>query len=454
MLRQYTVLPEESSRFCESTHFGVFDNSKNRSYSNSMICEGRDLPLNPKVENFVSTLIQKCGMDEYVVRTHFNPLNGIYDGDLQCKYTNLSRQDILAFDILKGVRGDLNFKGTQFTGLYEFFLTQAFDQLEEVQGTIDLSGTNLKNLDIISGLKHVEGSDIFLYNMNELEDISALEHISGEENVTVYFDGDISFTNKLPHNGSFCSSSWSIQTINSVQLTKSLVCEALFSKNDISLLKDIMMEKCYIYNAEEFERYYDAFSGIYSRGIDCMGLAEDDILSFNALKGVNGNLWIALNNTDANNEFLNFNFYGFDNLSFVHGNLEFYGNELCGFADFSSLEKIGGVLNMNYLSVNWVEAFSKLKYIGGDMLLAGNTFYEIGFLNALEYVGGKIDISDNQSLMEIESLSEVKGIEGKTLMIDNKEYETKMSIDSPFCQTGWVVYDESFGSIDISYICE
>ena len=446
LLRQYSQLPEASSTFCQSTHFGVFNSSENRSYSNSMLCEGRDLPPDPAVENFVSTLTQKCGMDEYEVRTHFNPLNGVYDGNLSCEYVNLALSDIFTFIILKGVHGDLSFKGTQFIDS-DLFLAQFFSHLEEIRGSIDLSGTNLKNLDILSGLRHIEGRDIFLSNMTELEDISVLEYLSAEENITIYLDKDISFANKFPRNSSFCGSSWSIQTINGVQLSKSLLCSPLFSNDKISLLKDIMIEKCYIYDAEAFERDYDAFDAIYNDGIDCANLEENELSDFDALKTVNGHLSIGLSQAEY------FSFYGFDTLRFIHGSLYIYGNNLLSMGGFSSLEKIDGDLYMNSMNVSLVDAFGKLKYIGGDMLLDGNSFYDVAFLQALRYVGGNIDISYNDNLMDIEGLSEVKGVEGKRLIIDNKEYTPKALMGSQFCQTGWVVSD-GFNLLGMSYVCE
>ena len=137
------------------------------------------------------------------------------------------------------------------------------------------------------------------------------------------------------------------------------------------------------------------------------GTAIKNLVGFNKLKTVNGNLLFYEN---YQNETIN----GFQNLETIKGELQFYEHSLQTITGFEKLIEVNSNLRISdNASLSQIPRFSSLKTIGGELSITTNTqsvLQEINGFNALEFIGHDFNLSV-YSLVSVQGFKNLKKIQ-------------------------------------------
>ena len=99
--------------------------------------------------------------------------------------------------------------------------------------------------------------------------------------------------------------------------------------------------------------------------------------------------------------------------------------------------------------------FTGLLEVNGDFAIEDSNLTTVDELIRLKSVTGTLSIRNNTELIDIYGLSNVLGIDGEKLMIDDtNQYDVKADETLDFCLTNWDIYDSTSNIVnDMDKVC-
>ena len=296
--------------------------------------------------------------------------------------------------------------------------------LANVGGNLNIENNQLSSLDGLNNLTAL-GGYLALRSNPSLTDISGASNITGNNGQILYIDLD-QYTTKANENLEFCQTAWDLRTIDGdIDDNLTLVCGEGTGLTDIQKLRLLLNNKCAI-SYSQFEDNYETSTGKYNGSIDCSysQINDEELSTFNILTEITG---------------------GF---SLDH-------NDLTNLDGLVNLNKVGGYLYINSNQIGDINGISNLAYVGKTFDISDNNISNLNALFSLNTIGEAFKIYHNNNLEDILGLSNVKGVDGKKIYIDPKEYLTLADLNEAFCSAKWDIYDTN-GNIDdnMSKLCE
>jgi hypothetical protein len=176
----------------------------------------------------------------------------------------------------------------------------------------------------------------------------------------------------------------------------------------------------------QFAAHFDEATGVYDTSLDCayQELTDDDLLKFTILNEIQGSFSINDNNLT--------NLDGLSNLSSIGGYFYLYNNKITDISGLSSLTTVNGLFNISY-----------------------NQMFNLDGLASLTTVQGIVKIYHNTNLEDISGLTNLIGVDGKKIYIDNTGYAVKADSAGSLCVSRWDLYDMT-GNIadDMRTLCD
>jgi len=506
---QYTTRADVNSSMC-STKWDLRDSNGDIPDDMNHVCTGQDPYVVSDADKLKAVLESKCNIAASTFNSYFNVDTGHYSQSIYCASRGLTDVDLLNFKALKSIGGYLYLNNNSLTNvdglsnlrnvnshlmLYSNQLTNVdgLSKLETVSGQLRLDSNQLTNVNGLSSLRsvgnlfylnnnqltnvnglsalqsvggdfnlhtnqlnnidglvslssisghfHVGGNQISnldslikltnvggyvaLYNNPNLIDISGVSNIVGSDGKVLYITPN-QYTTKANSSLKFCSATWDLKDINGdIDDNMTLVCSAGFALTQAEQLRSVMELKCSV-SYTQFAAHFDEATGVYDTSLDCayQELTDDDLLKFTILNEIQGSFSINDNNLT--------NLDGLSNLSSIGGYFYLYNNKITDISGLSSLTTVNGLFNISY-----------------------NQMFNLDGLASLTTVQGIVKIYHNTNLEDISGLTNLIGVDGKKIYIDNTGYAVKADSAGSLCVSRWDLYDMT-GNIadDMRTLCD
>jgi hypothetical protein len=382
---QYSIKANYSSKLCSAT-WDLKDINGDIDDNMTQVCS--EDGTFTEYQALRSVMELKCSVSYTQFAAHFDESTGVYDTSLDCAYQELTDEDLLKFSILN-----------------------------EIQGSFSINDNNLTNLDGLSNLSSI-GGYFYLYN-NNIADISGLNSLT-----TVNGLFNISYNQMFNLDG--LASLTTVQGIVKMYHNTNL--------DDISGLTNLVGvdgKKIYI-DTIGYAVKADSTGNLCSSRwdlYDTTGNIADDMRRL-----CDGYSYVP---SDA------------DRLRDVLGkrcnidSLTFYSNFV------ESTGAYTGNIHCTALEDTEMSGFAGLLEVNGNFALEDNNITTLDELIRLKSVTGTLSVQNNVQLADIHGLSNVLGVDGQKLIIDDAtQYEVKADETLDFCLTGWNMYTGTVNSPD------
>jgi hypothetical protein len=339
-------------------------------------------------------LDERCSVSYSQFANNFDEDTGVYDGSLDCSHRDMNNSELDTFHIVN-----------------------------EITGSFSINNNKLTNTNGLQNLTTV-GRYLYIHN-NPIEDLSGLSNLT-----TVGGDLDLSNmqTVSLDSIANITTVSGSIKIQNNAKLV------------DISGLGSVSGfdgKKIYI-DTDHYEVKANAESPFCS--------AVWDIYSANG-------------NED-------------DDMSLVCESYDYQPTDIDQLRDllgkkcsidsqtfYTNFEEDTGTYNDDIVCHSLVDddmnRFSALLKVDGNLILEDNQISTLDGIIRLKEVTGILSIYRNTNLSDIKGISNVAGIDGSRLVIDEAtQYSVKADSNKSFCSTQWDIYQgENNIDNDLSQVC-
>ena len=460
---QYTIKANNNASFC-STTWDLRDPSENIADDMTLVCDSQEFYAPSASDKLRDILGEKCNIDSATFYNAFNVDTGYYNGSIYCSSKGLTDEELLDFKVLKEVSGYVYLSHNSLTNV------DGLSNLKSVGSLLSLSNNQLTNLDGLSSLTSVKG-DFFLQtnqltnvdglsslttvgnNFNtesnqltnldglinltilggylglrgntDLTDISGASNIAGKDGQILYINSN-QYEVKANENLKFCSTGWNLHDTNGdIADDMNLVCGAGSELTDVQKLRAMMEEKCTV-SFSQFADNFDEDTGVYTGSLDC---------SYNKLN---------------NDELIHFTL-----INQITGSLSINDNNLTQIDGLTNLTDIGGYFYLQNNKIEEISGLNGLVSVGGTLDISNNNMLDVDMLSNLTTISGALKIYLNSNLVDIYGLSNIIGIDGKKIYIDNVDYTTKATSDGALCEAQLDIYDVA-GNIedDMSKLCD
>jgi len=296
--------------------------------------------------------------------------------------------------------------------------------LSSVGGNFHISGNQVTNLDSLTNLTSV-GGYVALYNNANLVDVSGIENVTGSAGKVMYITPN-QYSTKAHYTSKLCAATWDLKDIDGdIDDNMTQVCSVDGTFNEYQALKTIMEQKCSV-TSTQFASRFDEATGVYDTSLDCayQELTDEDLSKFTILNEIQGSFSINDNNLT--------NLDGLSNLSSIGGYFYLYNNNITDISGLSSLTTVNGLFNISY-----------------------NQMFNLDGLASLTTVQGIVKMYHNTNLDDISGLTNLVGVDGKKIYIDNTGYAVKADSVGSLCASRWDLYSTT-GNIadDMRTLCD
>jgi len=126
---------------------------------------------------------------------------------------------------------------------------------------------------------------------------------------------------------------------------------------------------------------------------------------------------------------------------------------------YSNFVEASGVYNGNIacteLKDDEMSGFTGLLEVNGNFMIEDSNITTLNELIRLKSVTGTLSIQNNTELIDIDGLSNVLGVDGQKLIIDDtNQYDIKADPTLDFCLTAWDVYGGTVNIVnDMEKVC-
>jgi hypothetical protein len=278
-----------------------------------------------------------------------------------------------------------------------------------IAGNLDISGIGVSDLSNLENIVEVRG-------YIKIHDCPSLTNLDGLDNVAAIYDY--------------------IQIENNEVLTDISGLSGINpSSIDSLIIKDnAELSNCSIANFCDYRLSSSSVVNIENNNDGCITLDEFEIACFGEVLD-----WVFLTQSEID-EFPA-NCVG---CNIINGNVLIEGNDITNLDSLQSIEQIMGYLNIggdtgnpNLVSISGLE---NLSFIGNELVINNNSSLTTlnGLLESenamqlsdLESVGGNIEITNNNSLVNLIGLEELNSIDGDLIISDNDELVSLAGIEN------------------------
>jgi len=141
-------------------------------------------------------------------------------------------------------------------------------------------------------------------------------------------------------------------------------------------------------------------------------------------------------------------------LNQITGSLSINDNNLTKLDGLSNLTSIGGYFYLQNNKIEDISGLNGLISVDGNFDMSNNSMADVNMLSNLITISGELKIYFNSNLSDIYGLSNIVGLDGKKIYIDNTEYGVKADNSGSLCASRWDIY-ETIGNVsdDMSRLC-
>ena len=388
---QYTAKANSSLKFCSST-WDLKDINGDIDDNMTLVCgEGAILT---DAQQLKIVMENKCSVSYTQFAAHFDESTGVYNTSLDCSHRGMSDTDLMKFNILN-----------------------------EIKGSFSLNDNNLTHLEGLSNLNYI-GGYFYLHN-NKIQNtsgLSSLSSIGGTFNISGNAISNLDGLVSLASVGGLVKIYHNPQLNNIAGLTNLTGADG----------KKIYIDSTnYTDKADGTGNFCDSRWDLY----DTSGNVADD------MSILCNNYSYTPNNTDKLRDILG-----------RHCNIDsltFYTN----FTEATSVYT--GSIACTHVLDNEMSNFVGLLEVEGDFAIEDSNITTMDELIRLKKVTGVLSIQKNLNLTNIHGLSNVFGIDGEKLIIDDaSQYDVRADETLGFCSTNWDIYTGTINSTDdMSEIC-
>ncbi|MEJ2497605.1 MAG: hypothetical protein P8Y43_09095, partial [Sulfurovaceae bacterium] len=388
---QYDVKANQELKFCSAV-WNLHDSNGDIDDDMTLVC-GEGAPLT-EAEQLRAVMDEKCSVSFAQFADNFDESTGVYSTSLDCSYKQMNDEDLMKFSIVNEIKGSFSLNNNNLTNL------DGLSNLMAVGGYFYLHDNNISDINGIINLASVGGTfDISHNNIADLDGALSLVGIGGS--VKIYNNSNLVDVSGLANIVGLDGQKIYIDPVDYAIKAASgtSLCSAIWDIYDTQEnIPDDMSKLCEGYNYVPTDA--------------------------NKLRDILGKRC----NIDSST---------------------FYNK----FADDSGI--YNGSIQCYDVTEDELDDFAALLEVNGDFSLNNSSATTLNGLVRLKSVTGNLSIEDNAALIDISGLSNVQGVSGKKLIIDDaSQYQIKADSTKPFCSTSWNIYQGTENVIDdLSLVC-